>query len=144
MLAPLAELEQLLTPAAKHATVAEGRLLLRNAALTTQELGVWVRGKAEGDLPELATSHVSQIVHSSSSEVIESALCQALLVSFLNTTLEACADLVGSSTAQRAFETCFPRLSCRLAIREDWKVGEDAVLLAFVSSMTIGPNWMLK
>jgi hypothetical protein len=65
---------------------------------------------------------------------------QALLVSFLNATLEACADLIGSSVAQRAFEACFPRLSYRPIIHEDWKDGEDAVLLAFVSLMTSGLN----
>lgn len=144
LLAPLAELEQVLTPATNHATVAEGRLLLRNAALTIQELGEWVKGKAEDDLPELSASQVSQVAHNSSSEVTESAQCQALLVSFLNATLEACADIVGSSIAQRGFETCFPRLGSRLAIREDWKVGEDAVLLVLVSSMIIGSNTTLK
>jgi hypothetical protein len=133
MLAPLAELERLLPPAAMHATVVEGRSLVRNAALRIQELGEWAKGKAGDDFPELSASHVSQVAHNSSSELTESAQLQALLVSFLNATLEACADLVGSSIAQRVFETCFPRLSYRPAIREEWKVGEDAVLLAFVS-----------
>jgi hypothetical protein len=70
-LAPLAELEQLLTPAANHATVAEGRLLVRHAALRIQELGEWVKVKAAGDLPELAASQVSQLAHSSSPMLTE-------------------------------------------------------------------------
>ena len=57
-------------------------------------------------------------------------------MSFMSATLEACADLVGSSIAQRVFQQRFPRLSYRLVIRENWKDGEDAVLLAFVSSTT--------
>ena len=61
MLAPLAELEQLLTPAANRATVTEGRLLVRNAALMTQELGEWVTRKAGDDSPELAASRVSRL-----------------------------------------------------------------------------------
>lgn len=60
-LAPLAELEQLLTPAANHATVAEGRLLVRHAAVRIQELGEWVKVKAGDDLPELAASRVRQL-----------------------------------------------------------------------------------
>ena len=54
----------------------------------------------------------------------------------MSATLEACADLVGSSIAQRVFQQCFPRLSYRLVIRENWKDGEDAVLLAIVSFTT--------
>ena len=72
-LAPLAELEQLLTPAANHATVAEGRLLVRHAAVRIQELGEWVKVKAGDDLPELAASRVRQLAHNSSSELTKSA-----------------------------------------------------------------------
>lgn len=72
-LAPLAELERLLTPAASRATVAEGRLLVRNAALMARELGEWVKDKAGDDLPELAASHVSRPAHNSSPELTESA-----------------------------------------------------------------------
>ncbi len=54
----------------------------------------------------------------------------------MSATLEACADLVGSSIAQRVFQQCFPRLSYRPVIRENWKDGEDAVLLALVSFTT--------
>lgn len=143
-LAPLAELERLLTPAANRATVAEGRLLVRNAALMARELGEWVKEKAGDDLPELAASHVSRPAHNGSPELTESAPWQVLLVSFLNATLEACADLIGSSIAQRTFEACFPRLSCRTVIREDWKDGEDAVLFAFVSLLTSGSSQILQ
>lgn len=59
MLVPLAELGQLLSPAAKHAMVAEGRSLVRSAALMVQGLGTWVKEKAGDDLPELTASHVS-------------------------------------------------------------------------------------
>jgi hypothetical protein len=55
----------------------------------------------------------------------------------MSSTVEACADLVGSSIAQRVFQQRFPRLSYRLVIRENWKDGEDAVLLALVSSTAI-------
>jgi hypothetical protein len=51
----------------------------------------------------------------------------------MSATLEACADLVGSSIARRVFQQHFPRLSYRTVIRENWKDGEDAVLLALVS-----------
>jgi hypothetical protein len=54
----------------------------------------------------------------------------------MSATLEACADLVGSSIAQRVFQQLFPRLSYRPVIRESWKDGEDAVLLALVSFTT--------
>jgi hypothetical protein len=58
-------------------------------------------------------------------------------VSFMCATLDACADLVGSSIARRVFQKRFPRLSFRIVIRENWKDGEDAVLLALVSFTTI-------
>jgi hypothetical protein len=54
----------------------------------------------------------------------------------MSATLEACADLIGSSVAQRVFQQRFPRLSFRPAILENWKDGEDAVLLALVSFTT--------
>lgn len=54
--------------------------------------------------------------------------------------LESCADLAQSYIAQRVFEECFPRLSYRPVTREDWKNGEDAVLIALVSLMTSNPN----
>jgi hypothetical protein len=54
----------------------------------------------------------------------------------MSATLEACADLVGSSIARRVFQQLFPRLSYRPVIRENWKDGEDAVLLALVSFTT--------
>jgi len=59
-LVPVAELGQLLSPAAKYAMVAEGRSLVRGAALMVQELGTWVKEKAGDDPPELTTSHVSR------------------------------------------------------------------------------------
>ncbi|KAH9985665.1 hypothetical protein BJV74DRAFT_554635 [Russula compacta] len=126
-LAPLVELQQLLPLAAKDATVTEGRSLVRNAALIVQELGVWVKEKAEDDLHELTASH-------------------ALLESFLNAMLESCADLVQSYIAQRVFEQCFPRLSYRPVIREDWKDGEDAVLFALRAShgLGCGPRYQSK
>ena len=71
-LAPLAEIEQLLIPAAKRVSVADGRLLVRNAALMIEELGEWVKGKAGDDLSELAASRVSQPAHNSSSQQTES------------------------------------------------------------------------
>ncbi len=71
-LAPLAEIEQLLIPAANHATVAEGRLLVRNATLIIQELGESVKGTAGDDLSELATSRVSQVAYNSSFQQTES------------------------------------------------------------------------
>jgi hypothetical protein len=66
-LAPLVEIEQLLNPAANRASVADGRSLVRNAALMIQELGEWVKRKAGDDLSELAASRVSQAAHNSSS-----------------------------------------------------------------------------
>jgi hypothetical protein len=51
----------------------------------------------------------------------------------MSATLEACADLLESSVARRVFQQRFPRLNYRPAIRENWKDGEDAVLLALVS-----------
>jgi hypothetical protein len=54
----------------------------------------------------------------------------------MSATLEACADLVESSIARRVFQQRFPRLSYRLVIPENWKDGEDAVLLALVSFTT--------
>jgi hypothetical protein len=54
----------------------------------------------------------------------------------MSATLEACADLIGSSVAQRVFQQRFPRLSFRHDILENWKDGEDAVLLALVSFTT--------
>jgi hypothetical protein len=73
VLARLAEIEQLLIPAANRASVADGRLLVRNAALMIQELGGWVKGKAGDDLSELAASRVSLAApHNSSSQLTES------------------------------------------------------------------------
>lgn len=118
-LAPLAEIEQLLIPAANRASVADGRLLIRNAAPMIQELGEWVKGKAGDDLSELAAS-------------------RGLLVSFMSATLEACADLVGSFIARRVFQQRFPRLSYRPVIPEDWKDGEDAVFLALDAFNSLG------
>lgn len=60
-LTSLAELEQLVSPAAKHATVAESRSLVRNTALLVQELGVWAHGKAGDNLTELTASYVSEL-----------------------------------------------------------------------------------
>lgn len=71
-LAPLAEIEELLIPAANHASVADGRSLVRSAALMIQELGEWVNRKAGDDLSELAASRVSQVAHNSSSQQTES------------------------------------------------------------------------
>jgi len=119
VLARLAEIEQLLIPAANRASVADGRLLVRNAALMIQELGGWVKGKAGDDLSELAAS-------------------RGLLASFMSATLEACADLVESSIARRVFQQRFPRLSYRLVIPENWKDGEDAVLLALDACNSLG------
>ncbi len=70
-LSPLVEIEHLLNPAANHATVAEGRLLVRNAALMIQELGEWVKGRAGDDLSELAASRVSPAAHNSWSQQTE-------------------------------------------------------------------------
>jgi len=101
-----------------------------------QELGTWVKAKVGDDLPELTTSHVSRPTPRHS--YIQARLwlkfvsSQALLESFLNAAVEACADLVASCIAQRAFEACFPRLSYRSVIRQDWKEGQDALLLALV------------
>jgi hypothetical protein len=71
-LAPLAEVEQLLIPAATRVSVADGRLLVRNAAQMIQELGEWVKGKAGDDLSELAASRVSLAPHNRSSQQTES------------------------------------------------------------------------
>jgi hypothetical protein len=68
VLAPLAEIQQLLIPAANGASVADGQLLVRNAALMVQELGEWVQGRAGGDLSELAASRVSEAAPNSSSQ----------------------------------------------------------------------------
>ncbi|KAH9962263.1 hypothetical protein BC827DRAFT_1341469 [Russula dissimulans] len=118
-LAPLAELEQLLSPAAKHATVAEVRSLVRSAVILVQELGVWAREKAGDDLSELAASH-------------------AVLESLLNDTLGACADRVQSAIAQRVFGARFPRFGYRPTIPQDWKDGDDAVRLALDASNSLG------
>ena len=58
----------------------------------------------------------------------------------MSATLEACADLVESSISRRVFQQRFPRLSYRLVIPENWKDGEDAVLLALVSVTTSDLN----
>jgi len=71
-LAPLAEIEQLLIPAANRASVADSRLLIRNAAQMVEELGEWVKGKAGDDLSELAASRVSLASYNSSSQQTES------------------------------------------------------------------------
>ncbi|KAI9444189.1 hypothetical protein H4582DRAFT_1919943 [Lactarius indigo] len=118
-LAPLAELEQFVSTATKSATVAESRSLLRGASLLVQELGTWVQGRTGDDTAELTASYV-------------------ILTSFLDRTLEACADLIQSYVAQRAFEACFPRLSVRSVIPGDWKDGQDVVLLAVGAFGTLG------
>jgi hypothetical protein len=56
-LAPLVELKQLVSLATEHATVVEGRSLVRHTALLVQKLGLWVQGKAEDN--ELTASYVS-------------------------------------------------------------------------------------
>ena len=62
----------------------------------------------------------------------------------MSATLEACANVVESSIALRTFAACFPRLSYRPIVREDWKDGEDAVILALVSFTTSDWNRRLK
>lgn len=63
----------------------------------------------------------------------------------MSATLEACADLVGSSIARRVLEQRFPRLGYRPVIREDWKDGEDAVLLSLVRfNDNIDLDWRLN
>ncbi|KAI9510194.1 hypothetical protein F5148DRAFT_977142, partial [Russula earlei] len=91
-LSPLAELKPLLSRATKNATVVDGRSLVRCAVAIVQEVGAWVREKTGDDLAELSASH-------------------AIMESFLNATIEACADVVHSRIAQRVFEARFPRLS---------------------------------
>ncbi|KAH9174778.1 hypothetical protein EDB89DRAFT_471293 [Lactarius sanguifluus] len=105
VLAPLAELEQFVSTAAKSASVAESRSVVRSSSLLVQELGMWVEGRAGDNDAELTASYV-------------------------NRTLEACADLIQSCVAQKAFEACFPRLSVRSVIPGDWKDGQDVVLLS--------------
>ncbi|KAH9059615.1 hypothetical protein EDB87DRAFT_1621951, partial [Lactarius vividus] len=118
-LAPLAELERLVSTAAKSASVAESRSLVRSASLLVQELGMWVQGRTGDNTTELTASY-------------------AILTSFLDRTLEVCADLIQSCVARRAFEACFPRLSVRSVIPGDWKEGQDVVLLAVESFGTLG------
>lgn len=118
-LAYLAELEQLISTAANSAAVAESRSLVRGASLLVQELGVWVQGRVGDNPAELSASY-------------------AILTSFLDRTLEACADLIQSCVAQRAFEACFPRLTVRSVIPGDWKDGQDVVLLALDASGSLG------
>jgi len=60
------------------------------------------------------------------------------LISFLDRTLEACADLIQSCVAQRAFEACFPRLRVRSVVPGDWEEGQDAVLLALDAFGSLG------
>ena len=48
---------------------------------------------------------------------------QAMLAALLDTTLEACANRIGSSIAQRTFEKLYSRLIVRSAVREDWEEG---------------------
>jgi len=79
--------------------------------MLVQELGVWAQGRAGNNPAELSASY-------------------AVLTSFLDRTLEACADLIQSCVAQRAFEACFPRLRVRSVVPADWKDGQDVVLLA--------------
>ncbi|KAH9038573.1 hypothetical protein EDB85DRAFT_2189476, partial [Lactarius pseudohatsudake] len=119
VLAPLAELEQFVSTAAKSASVAESRSIVRGSSLLVQELGMWVEGRAGDNNAELTASY-------------------AILTSFLDRTLEACADLIQSCVAQRAFEACFPRLSVRSVIPGDWKDGQDVVLLAVEAFGTLG------
>ncbi|KAH9000877.1 hypothetical protein EDB86DRAFT_2801797, partial [Lactarius hatsudake] len=119
ILAPLAELEQFVSTAAKYASVAESRSVVRGSSLLVQELGMWVEGRAGDNSAELTASY-------------------AILTSFLDRTLEACADLIQSCVAQRAFEACFPRLSVRSVIPGDWKDGQDVVLLAVEAFGTLG------
>jgi hypothetical protein len=99
-----------------------------------QELGAWVKEKAGDNLTELAASHVSKKKPPSQQRIQLELARQALLESFLNAALEACADLVQSCIAQRVFGECFPRLSGsnRAFISQDWKDGQDAFLLALV------------
>ncbi|KAH8984949.1 hypothetical protein EDB92DRAFT_1802815, partial [Lactarius akahatsu] len=119
VLAPLAELEQFVSTAAKSASVAESRSVVRCSSLLVQELGMWVEGRAGDNNAELTASY-------------------AILTTFLDRTLEACADLIQSCVAQRAFEACFPRLSVRSVIPGDWKDGQDVVLLAVEAFGTLG------
>ncbi|KAI0305271.1 hypothetical protein B0F90DRAFT_1702996 [Multifurca ochricompacta] len=121
-LAWLAELEQLMSLVTTQATVAESRSLVRNAALLVQELGAWVRGKAGSNITELTTSYT-------------------FLTSFLDVTLESCADLLQSYVAQREFEICFPRLSYRSIIPGDWQDGQDVVLLSLDVSSSLGRSF---
>jgi len=99
-----------------------------------QELGAWVHATAGDNLTELTASHVSKKNLPSQQRIQLELARQALLESFLNSALEACADLVQSCIAQRVFEECFPRLSGsnRPVNRQDGKDGQDALLLALV------------
>ena len=70
-LAFLAELEQLVSPAAIAGTVAESRSLVRGASLLVQELGVWAQGRAENDPAELTVSYVSKPTYMASQRLVK-------------------------------------------------------------------------
>jgi len=66
----LAELGQLVSLAAKSATVAESRSLVRGASLLVQQLGVCVQEGAGNGRSELTASYVSEPAHLASQELV--------------------------------------------------------------------------
>ncbi|KAI0064986.1 hypothetical protein BV25DRAFT_1799966 [Artomyces pyxidatus] len=88
----LPDLELLVTYVARNATVEEGRLLVSHAAQLVQRGAIWVGQISGSDSPEIKLNN-------------------AILSTFLDSTLEACADRLRSHIAQRTFEAYFPRLA---------------------------------
>lgn len=102
-----------------QASITEGRSLVCSAADLVESTWIWVSTIAQGD-------------------TLETTRCQSILGLFLDSTLEACSNSLGSSIAQRLFQERFPRLTLRSSVRPDWESGEQSIVAAVNASMAIG------
>ncbi|KZV76706.1 hypothetical protein PENSPDRAFT_622683 [Peniophora sp. CONT] len=113
------ELQEAVSPATLRAGIAEGRNIISAAARLVQTSHNWAADRAHGDQAELTR-------------------CKAILTTFLDAVLEACANTVSTSLSQRVFDARFPRLVVRAATSSEWKTGEDALNAAVRASESMG------
>ncbi|KAF7328900.1 hypothetical protein MVEN_02519700 [Mycena venus] len=71
----------------------------------------------------------------------DSAACQAILQSLLDTAVSEFSHCIQSSLAQRSFETLYPRLTIRSTISPDWEGGEKAIEDALTAYSAFGKTF---
>ncbi|KAI0319140.1 hypothetical protein OF83DRAFT_1163098 [Amylostereum chailletii] len=114
----LTELQKAVLPATSHITTKEARELIDGVSHLVRKASAWAN-----DASSPNGSH--------------NRLCNSILASLLDTTIEACVNAASTSIAQRLFEARFPRLVLRSSIRTDWEEGEKAMRSAIEASTSL-------